>query len=298
MIIKSLILLLCLIIASMFFIPNEETITISACFTTNQNCTAFVADYISSHNVTCAFYELNEPIIIEALKNTTVLIDDDNAHKSEYKNLIPIHMSGLMHHKFCTDGKSIFTGSLNPTKNGFYKNNNHALIIENEKIAKMYQKEIINLKNNSRTPTSITIKTENISIEAIICRKNCNKKIVDEIHKSKRSVNFMIFTFTEKSVLYALLDAKTRNITIQGIVEKRSASHDAYRLLSYQDINISFDKNPATMHHKVFIIDNKTVVAGSFNPTKNADERNAENIVIMKSNVIAKWYLEEFDRIS
>jgi phosphatidylserine/phosphatidylglycerophosphate/cardiolipin synthase-like enzyme len=56
----------------------------------------------------------------------------------------------------------------------------------------------------------------------------------------------------------------------------------------------SFSK---TMHHKVFIIDNKTVITGSYNPTKNANERNDENILIIHDKKIAEKYLKEFERI-
>jgi len=51
------------------------------------------------------------------------------------------------------------------------------------------------------------------------------------------------------------------------------------------------------MHHKVFIIDNETVITGSFNPTKNADLRNDENILIIHNKWIAKKYLKEFEKV-
>ena len=52
------------------------------------------------------------------------------------------------------------------------------------------------------------------------------------------------------------------------------------------------------MHHKVFIIDNRTVITGSFNPTKNGDTRNDENILIIHDEKIAGKYLEEFNELN
>jgi len=52
------------------------------------------------------------------------------------------------------------------------------------------------------------------------------------------------------------------------------------------------------MHHKVWIIDGKTVITGSFNPTKAGNEKNDENLVIIHDKEIAGQYLEEFKRIT
>ena len=51
------------------------------------------------------------------------------------------------------------------------------------------------------------------------------------------------------------------------------------------------------MHHKVFIIDNSTVITGSFNPSKNGDERNDENMLVIKDREIAALFLDEFERV-
>ena len=48
------------------------------------------------------------------------------------------------------------------------------------------------------------------------------------------------------------------------------------------------------MHHKVFVIDNQSVVTGSFNPTLSADTKNDENLLIMHDEKIAKAFLGEF----
>lgn len=51
------------------------------------------------------------------------------------------------------------------------------------------------------------------------------------------------------------------------------------------------------MHHKFFVIDNKTVITGSFNPTKAADYSNDDNLVVIRNTEIAKQYSHEFQRI-
>ena len=51
------------------------------------------------------------------------------------------------------------------------------------------------------------------------------------------------------------------------------------------------------MHHKAFIIDKKTVVTGSFNPTANGDKHNDENLIIIEDEEIAGQFVEEFERV-
>ena len=62
-------------------------------------------------------------------------------------------------------------------------------------------------------------------------------------------------------------------------------------------MSVKKDTNKYKMHHKVFIIDNETVVTGSFNPTASAENKNDENIIIIKDKNIAGSFLKEFDRL-
>ena len=54
--------------------------------------------------------------------------------------------SYTMHHKvFVVDGRWVITGSMNPTSSGANYNDENLLIIESERIAKLYKTEILNL---------------------------------------------------------------------------------------------------------------------------------------------------------
>ena len=51
------------------------------------------------------------------------------------------------------------------------------------------------------------------------------------------------------------------------------------------------------MHNKIFIIDEEIVITGSYNPTRNGDENNNENLVIIYDKNIAKKYVDEFNKL-
>jgi len=68
-----------------------------------------------------------------------------NELKNQNNSLINIQKDdkpGFLHHKFFViDNTTIITGSINPTSNGYFYNDENILIIENKKIAKMFLKE-------------------------------------------------------------------------------------------------------------------------------------------------------------
>ena len=50
-------------------------------------------------------------------------------------------------------------------------------------------------------------------------------------------------------------------------------------------------------HNKVMIIDKKKVITGSFNFTKSADTRNAENVLLIDdANIAAQYFLNWHNR--
>ena len=46
-------------------------------------------------------------------------------------------------------------------------------------------------------------------------------------------------------------------------------------------------------HNKIMVIDKETVITGSFNFTKAAEEKNAENLLIINKELV-KAYMEEW----
>jgi phosphatidylserine/phosphatidylglycerophosphate/cardiolipin synthase-like enzyme len=63
------------------------------------------------------------------------------------------------------------------------------------------------------------------------------------------------------------------------------------------NLQVITDGNPYVMHHKVFIIDEKTVIFGSFNFSDNADTANDENLLIVEDPTMAKAFKAEYDRV-
>jgi phosphatidylserine/phosphatidylglycerophosphate/cardiolipin synthase-like enzyme len=50
----------------------------------------------------------------------------------------------------------------------------------------------------------------------------------------------------------------------------------------------------AIAHNKVMVIDSRTVITGSFNFTKAAEESNAENLLVIDDAELAKKYTQNW----
>ena len=124
--------------------------------------------------------------------------------------------------------------------------------------------------------------------------------LLAEIERAAASIHIMTFVFSLEELAEAMLLRAARNdVKLQGVFEKRNsvASWSQLPALHCAGAEMRQDGNPYAMHHKVIIIDGRTVITGSFNFSKNAARGNDENIVIIDNATIAGLYLDEWRRI-
>ncbi len=259
----------------------------------------------------CALYEAElqelKDKLVEKSKTIDVKLVTDTDNMKEVINLTFVRQdnkSAIMHNKFCIlDGKAVWTGSFNPTERCNYKNNNNAIFYQSQLLAKNYEDEFLEMWNGTfekgaRTeePT-VTINGKNIS--SYFCPEDwCANKVIYELQDAKESVYFMTFSFTHDEVGKQLISLHDKGVEIKGVFEKsQNNSYTEYYPLKDAGIDVRWDGNKYNLHHKVFIIDNSTVITGSFNPSSNADERNDENLLIIHDPAVAKRYLEEFEYV-
>ncbi|CAM4397109.1 MAG: Phospholipase D [Legionellaceae bacterium] len=123
--------------------------------------------------------------------------------------------------------------------------------------------------------------------------QNCTNTIVKTIDMAKDSIYVMAYSFTSTPIAKALSLAYKRGIKVHVILDK-SQQRTRYSSATYlynQGIPVFIDYKPTISHNKVMIIDKQSVITGSFNFTKTAQEKNAENVIILTDKQIAKRYL-------
>jgi phosphatidylserine/phosphatidylglycerophosphate/cardiolipin synthase-like enzyme len=121
--------------------------------------------------------------------------------------------------------------------------------------------------------------------------------IIAELDKAKVSVLVQAYSFTNASIAKALLEAKKRGVSVTIILDK-SNRHDQYTAADFtrnSGIPTFIDGKHKIAHNKVIILDSQTVITGSYNFSRSAEESNAENIIILQSAEIAKSYIGNWD---
>ncbi|HBY08896.1 MAG TPA: phospholipase, partial [Chloroflexi bacterium] len=111
---------------------------------------------------------------------------------------------------------------------------------------------------------------------------------------------FLAFSFTSDPIAGALLERAAAGVEVAGVFEEsqyHANTGGEFDRLAAAGLDVRLDGNPNNMHHKVFIIDGKIVVTGSYNFSRSAEERNDENTLIIHNPEIAAQYLVEFERV-
>lgn len=293
-------------------IPAENA-SIVVYFCPSSDCENVFLDVINNaqESIHCAFYDLDNERVINNLSfksqnlDVRLVLDSDNVEGQVYgEGIVLDTKKQYMHNKFCIiDDKIAITGSANPTNNDFFKNNNNIVVINSSFLVANYNQEFDELWHEQFGKGDIVrypvIILNNITVENYFCPEDkCEEHIVETLDKARKSIYFMTFSFTSDEIEAKLIEKFNQRIDIKGVFEKRSQSKDsAFFTLNNTGVPIIFDRNPKTMHHKVFIVDEEVVVTGSYNPTKRGAEVNDENMLIIHDKEIAQQYLDEFYRV-
>lgn len=291
---------------------SESNIAPEIYFCPTDDCAGRLNDVLRSANksIHCAIYDVDEAEILDTLREKSEEIDMklvvDKDYEKKVEGIAHVTNSGtyqLMHDKFCiVDGCIVFTGSYNPSTGGRLYDNN-MLIIYSKYISENYEQEFGELLNREfgkggGTPYNV-VYLNGMKIENYFCPEDgCANRLLETIKGAKKSVLFMTFTFTHDGVGDALVEKHDAGVDVRGVFEKfQNGEWSEYERLKEKGVEVRWDTNPKLMHNKVFIIDNETVVTGSFNPTKAADTKNDENLLIIHDRVVAGRFTEEFWRV-
>jgi phosphatidylserine/phosphatidylglycerophosphate/cardiolipin synthase-like enzyme len=114
----------------------------------------------------------------------------------------------------------------------------------------------------------------------------CTDAVVRELQAARHEILALAYSFTSKSIAQALVDAKLRGVHVD-IVLDHSSEKEEYSDLHFflqQGLVPVIDAHHAIAHNKVMIVDSRTIVTGSFNFTNQAENENAENLLIIKGH--------------
>jgi phosphatidylserine/phosphatidylglycerophosphate/cardiolipin synthase-like enzyme len=111
----------------------------------------------------------------------------------------------------------------------------------------------------------------------------CTTAIVNELNRAQRQILIQAYSFTSEPIAAASVAAHNRGVQVCVLLDKsqETEQYSAADFLDNSGIQTLIDAQHAIAHNKVILIDGVTLITGSFNFTTNAEQSNAENLLII-----------------
>lgn len=194
---------------------------------------------------------------------------------------------------------AILSGSANFTVTDCHRNLNHIVIFHDWRICKEYAAEFASIRagrfgrgEHGEVPRAFNL--EGVPVKVLFAPDHTPElEIMKQMLKATERVDFAIFTFSGSSGIDdVMVTLQAAGRSIRGAVDPGqgvqawAATHDLDRAgieIFFPDRTAPFRK----LHHKLMVIDESIVVAGSFNYTAPANDYNDENIFVIGSPRLA-----------
>jgi phosphatidylserine/phosphatidylglycerophosphate/cardiolipin synthase-like enzyme len=290
----------------------------------DEKLTAFINQAQSS--VDMAIYQLDLPNVTQAMidakkRGLTVRVvtgtdiftdpEENPSFKEMQKVGIPVvdgNPNAIMHDKFVVvDKKAVWSGSWNFTENDTYRYNNNGIELYSPELAKNYtvafEKRFNDKKFGAQAKPGGTTQKLTINgtpVESYFAPEdNVQSAIVARLKSATQTIDFMAFSFTDDTMGATIIDRAKAGVKVRGVFENTGSDteYSEYGGMKKAGLDVWQDGNPYLMHHKVFIVDGKTVVLGSFNFSENAETQNDENLLIVDDPSLAQQFTAEFGRV-
>ncbi|MBA3813523.1 MAG: phospholipase D family protein [Alphaproteobacteria bacterium] len=150
----------------------------------------------------------------------------------------------------------------------------------------------------SVNPSWVTSSTEHAPIRACFSPGGqCTDKIVNAIASAQASILVMAYSFTSPQIARALVEGFERGIDVQILIDKSQLKEKYSQLpfLQNKGIPVFIDSPSGLAHNKVMIIDRRYVLSGSFNFTRAAESKNAENVLLIDDPSLAQIYQNNWE---
>jgi phosphatidylserine/phosphatidylglycerophosphate/cardiolipin synthase-like enzyme len=123
--------------------------------------------------------------------------------------------------------------------------------------------------------------------------------ILQALGTVNKSAIVAMYTFTDRDLAQALIDAQGRGARVSVYLDRSMASgrYSVARDLVAAGVPVRISNNPHIMHNKFAVLDGATVLTGSYNWTQAASRDNDENLLWIKRPELAARYTQRFQQL-
>lgn len=124
-------------------------------------------------------------------------------------------------------------------------------------------------------------------------------KILHYVQQAKMYVNLCVFALSNDILVDELIKLHQKGVKVRVISDDEQAERAGADMPRIQAAGIQgrLDQSRANMHHKFCVVDGIVLINGSFNWTRQAVEKNQENLIITDDTVLIQAYNSEFEKL-
>lgn len=135
-------------------------------------------------------------------------------------------------------------------------------------------------------------------------RDDTEKVLIDLIRSARKSLKVHAYAFTSRQIADAMVAAHRRGVKVEVLADaqmnRREKGNAIPRLLA-GGVPVAFETRYNAAHNKVLIVDAEgpgcALLTGSYNFTWSANNRNAENLLIVRDHcALARTYRDNWLR--
>ena len=193
----------------------------------------------------------------------------------------PTKSIGLMHKKILViDKKQILLGSANLTETSLRLHDNLLIGCYHKGLAYFLESSLEN---------SYSFQVAHQQIELFSLPEPEQKalsQVLKELAKAEKSIKICMFTFTHEKLYQALIDARSRGVSVDIAIDyysARGASKNIIKNLYNEGITPYIGPAGKLLHHKWCLIDDTTLILGSTNWTGSAFKKNDDVLILLPS---------------
>lgn len=255
----------------------------------------------AQESVTLAIYALTDPDILRSLNNKSssgcyvkVICDAKASSNVERKlapgvKLLKRFFKDLMHLKvLIIDGRQVWIGSANMTRESLRYHGNLVTAIESQDIAEMVDAKMRSFTSTERMKRfdQRTFKVGDQSIELWFLPDDPRAvgRLKKLIQSAEKTIRIAMFTWTRRDLAQEVIAAKKRGIKVEVVLDRTAAmgsSQKIAKMLSDGGIKVKVNQGAPLLHHKFMQIDDQAMVNGSANWTLRAFSANDDCFLVL-----------------
>ncbi|MCD6309084.1 MAG: lamin tail domain-containing protein, partial [Candidatus Eremiobacteraeota bacterium] len=123
-------------------------------------------------------------------------------------------------------------------------------------------------------------------------------ELVNIINRAQVRVDVAVYDMDHSEIIEALKEAWNRGVEVRVVTDDDNYRDPGpFAELEVVGINVERDNRSSFCHHKFFVIDNRYLWTGSYNPTDSGTTYHANSALLIDSAELAGKFTEEFEEM-